>query len=152
MTKVIVNKPNGKRHHRRPVMHNLLNDFFNSSLSDLIGSDFTTSTPSINVIETKDAHRMEVAAPGLSKEAFDLNIDKDLFTISATVEATENEETDEKIIRREFNYGTFKRSFTLPDTVNKTEISAKYENGILVIHLPKKEEAKEVPPRKVEIS
>lgn len=152
MTKVIVNKPNGKRHHRRPVIHNLLNDFFNSSINDLIGSDITTNTPAINVTETKDAHVMEVAAPGLTKEAFDIHIDKDLFTISAKVETTEEAKTENKVIRREFNYGNFKRSFTLPETVKTEGITAKYENGILVITLPKKEEAKEVPPRKVEIS
>lgn len=162
MTTFAFNHPKRRRHYnRKPVINNLLNEFFNSSLNDLIGSDVENTTPAVNVFETKDSHRLEVAAPGFIKSDFNINIDKDTLTIStaakeekAEEETVVNKETEneEKILRREFHYGSFKRSFTLPETINTEGITAKYENGILVVELPKKEEAKEVPPRNVAIN
>ena len=82
--------------------------------------------------------RLEVAAPGLAKEDFKINVEDVTLTISADKKAAEAKE-GEKYIRREFGYSTFKRTFTLPETVDVTSIKAVYENGILVLTLPKVE-------------
>lgn len=129
---------------------NLFDTFFNNNLTDVIGSDNNTSQASVNVIETDDDYRIEIAAPGLGKDDFDVTIEDNSLTISAEVEKEEGESTD-KYTRREFNYSSFKRSFNLPDTVNAENISAGYESGILTLTLPKREEAKPQPARKIDI-
>jgi HSP20 family protein len=146
MSLVKYNSNNGLR-----SFDNFFDSFFNNNLTDIIGSDNNVSQPSVNVIETDDEYRIEVAAPGLGKEDFDVNIDDNSLTISAEVKNEETETTD-KYTRREFNYSAFKRSFNLPDTVNAEQITAGYENGVLTLNLPKREEAKPQPARKIEIS
>jgi HSP20 family protein len=111
----------------------------------------TSSTPAVNIIEGKDDFKIEVAAPGLSKEDFRINLDNDLLTISANKEV-KNEEQNETYTRREFSYSSFCRSFTLPETVDGEKISASQKEGILTIHVPKKEEAKVKPAREIAIS
>ncbi len=145
MSLVKYNSNNGLR-----SFDNFFDSFFNNNLTDIIGSDNNVSQPSVNVIETDDEYRIEVAAPGLGKEDFDVNIDDNSLTISAEVKNEETETTD-KYTRREFNYSAFKRSFNLPDTVNAEQIAASYENGVLTLNLPKREEAKPQPARKIEI-
>ncbi len=145
MSLVKYNSNNGLR-----GFDNFFDTFFNNNLTDVIGSDNNISQPSVNVIETEDDYRLEVAAPGLGKEDFDVNIEDSSLTISAEVKK-EEEETTEKYTRREFNYSAFKRSFNLPDTVNAENIAAAYENGVLTLTLPKREEAKPQPPRKIDI-
>ena len=111
---------------------NFANDIFNSSLSNFFGSDFTINSPSVNVIEDDHVYRIEVAAPGLEKEGFEVSVDNGFLNISA--EHKKDEEVKEgKYMRREFNFTSFKRKFELPETVNADQIEAKYENGILVI-------------------
>lgn len=115
-----------------------VNDFFNDDLN----VRFNHATPSVNVVETSDSFKIEVAAPGLAKEDFKVNIEKDTLTVSAEkkVEKTvENEVKTEKYLRKEFGYSTFKRSFTLPENVQTDAVKANYENGILFITLPKVE-------------
>lgn len=129
---------------------NFFDTFFNNNLTDVIGSDNNVTQPSVNVIETEDDFRIEVAAPGLTKEDFDVNIDKKVLTVSAETKQTETEGT-EKYTRREFSYSSFKRSFNLPDAVNEENIAAEYENGVLILSLPKREEAKPQPARQIEI-
>jgi HSP20 family protein len=146
MSLVKYNSNNGLR-----SFDNFFDSFFNNNLTDIIGSDNNVSQPSVNVIETDDEYRIEVAAPGLGKEDFDVNIDDNSLTISAEVKNEETETTD-KYTRREFNYSAFKRSFNLPDTVNAEQITAGYENGVLTLNLPKREEAKPQPARKIKIS
>ena len=107
--------------------------------------------PSVNVIESKEHFKIELAAPGLKKEDFKVNFNENVLTISAEKEIS-NEETDEKYTRQEFSYSTFKRSFTLPKTVDADQISATYNDGILTLALPKKEEAKPKEPRAIEIA
>lgn len=108
------------------------------------------STPDVNVVETTDNFRIEVAAPGLEKSDFTVNVDKDLLTISASKEHTRADQ--EQVRKLEFNYGTFQRSFRLPETVETGAIEASYTNGILCVTLPKKEEAKPRPARTIEIA
>lgn len=131
-------------------LENFIDNFFNRNIGDFLGSDFAISHPSVNVVETEDNFRLELAAPGLEKEDFRVNIEKDYLKVSVE-KKQESEVKEDKYTRREFNYTTFKRSFQLPDTVDTSEIGANYENGVLKITLPKKEEAKAPAARVIEI-
>ncbi|MEP7321132.1 MAG: Hsp20/alpha crystallin family protein [Saprospiraceae bacterium] len=99
------------------------------------------TVPAVNVTETKDDYQVKVAAPGLKKEDFKVDVEGNILTISSEKEETKNEK-DEKYSRKEYTYSSFSRSFTLPDVVHRDKIDAKYENGILSLSLPKREEAK----------
>lgn len=112
-----------------------------------------TSIPAVNIQENEDMFIVEVAAPGKTREDFNIELDNDVLTISAE-EKKENETSEKngRFTRKEFSYSNFKRAFSLPETVNSEEISASYENGVLMINLPKKEEAKVQPKRMIEIS
>jgi HSP20 family protein len=117
-----------------------IDTLFNTTLADAMGSDFTISSPSVNIVEHDASYIMQLAAPGLQKSDFNIRIENDYLVIS-TEKKTEKEETgnDGKFTRREFNYTSFKRSFQLDDNINREGISASYENGVLHITLPKKE-------------
>jgi HSP20 family protein len=131
------------RRHHVPGFKSL-DELFNQGINQLLGSDFVSSgLPATNVIETENNFRIDIVAVGFTKEDFKVNTEKGLLTIEAKVEEVKADET-EKIIRREFKKQSFKRSFQLSDAVNIEEIVATYENGILSLMLPKKEEAKAV--------
>lgn len=118
-----------------------IDTLFNTTLADAMGTDFTISSPSVNIVEQDANYTMQLAAPGLEKTDFTIRIENDYLVIS-TEKKTEKEETGDKgrFTRREFNYNSFKRSFLLDDNINREGISASYENGVLNITLPKKEE------------
>jgi len=98
----------------------------------------------VNIHEAADGYHLEVSAPGLNKEDFKVNVDKGLLTIS--FEKKEEKQTEEyKTVRREFTQRSFKRSFTVDELVDVDNIQAKYENGILKLYLPKKEQEKNSP-------
>lgn len=130
-----------------------LEDIFNRDLPSVFTSNFNTgmSVPKVNIKETADAFMVEVAVPGLKKSDFKLDLDNRVLTIS-TETKEENEHKEENYTRREFGYASFKRTFTLPDSVNDEKINANYTDGILSVHLPKKEEAKQKPARNIKIS
>ncbi|WP_339699010.1 Hsp20/alpha crystallin family protein [uncultured Marixanthomonas sp.] len=112
------------------------------------------SIPAVNIQEKNTNFVVQLAVPGLSKENFSIEVEEDILKISAEVssENEENKTEDEiKYTRKEFNYNSFKRSFTLPENVNVESVNASYENGVLEITLPKKEEEKAL-KRMVEIS
>jgi len=109
------------------------------------------TVPAVNIKETADDFALEVAAPGKTKEDFQLSLDHDVLTIS-TEEKKEETQKEDNYTRREFSFSAFKRSFKLPQTVNKQEINATYTNGILHVTLPKREEDKVKPKRMIEIS
>jgi len=114
-----------------------------------------TNIPATNIKETADNFTLEVAAPGKAKEDFILSLDHDVLTISTEDKKTDAETSSalaEKYTRKEFSFEGFKRSFKLPQTVNKKEINATYTNGILHVALPKREEDKVKPKRTIEIS
>jgi HSP20 family protein len=115
----------------------VFNDFFHGVAGGL--GDALQTVP-VNVHETKDAYHLELSAPGLNKEDFAINVEKDLLTISYE-KKEESKSDDFKTLRREFSYRSFKRSFTLQDDVNVENIQAKYENGVLKLYLPKTEPA-----------
>jgi HSP20 family protein len=132
----------------------VFNDFFGENF--LNDSDWNTS-PAVNIAENKDGFRIEVAAPGLKKEDFKINIDKRMLEISSEKETTvesgnkEVKEGEDRYYRKEFSYSSFKRTFTLPSYADTDAIKANYNDGILYVTVPKKEEAKEKPSRMISI-
>ncbi len=113
------------------------NDVFNKSLGSVIGNDFVNHLPSVNVIETENDFNLELAAPGLEKSDFNIQVDKGIISIEAKKETKEETTKEGKFTRREFNFASFKRSFHLPETVDSEKILATYEQGILKVTLPK---------------
>ena len=97
--------------------------------------------PAVNIAENKDDYRVSLAAPGMKKDDFNIDVEGNMLTISSQREE-DKEEKGKKFTRREYSYSSFSRSFTLPEEVNKEKIEAKYEDGVLHLVLPKKEEAK----------
>lgn len=112
-----------------------------------------TSIPAVNIQESEDNFTVAVAVPGKTKEDFNIELDNDVLTISSE-EKKENEvkENNGRFTRKEFSYSSFKRAFSLPESVDGEKISASYNNGVLEIKLPKKEEAKVQPKRMIDIS
>jgi HSP20 family protein len=137
-----------------PTLSNWLDDIFNR---DLIPSVFTSNfntgitLPKVNIKETANDFAVEMAVPGLKKSDFQIDIDNQVLSIS-TETKEDNEHKEENYTRREFGYSSFKRTFTLPESVNADKINASYNEGILRILLPKKEEAKQKPARSIKIS
>jgi HSP20 family protein len=105
--------------------------------------------PAVNIIETEDDFRIELAAPGFGKDDFHLNVENQVLTIAGKKEIAQKE--GEKYTRREFNFNEFERRFTLSETIDLERINAAFNQGILVVTLAKKEESKPQPPRKIEI-
>ncbi|MFD0964695.1 Hsp20/alpha crystallin family protein [Pseudofulvibacter geojedonensis] len=136
-----------------PNWSNWLDDIFNRDLPSVFTSNFNTgiTLPKVNIKETADAFMVEMAVPGLKKSDFHLDLDNQVLSIS-TQTKQENEHQKDNYTRREFGYSSFKRTFTLPESVNEEKINANYKDGILSILLPKKEEAKQKPPRTIKIS
>jgi len=115
-------------------------------------SNTSTTLPSVNIKETAENYEVEVAAPGMAKNDFQITLDGNLLTISSSKEHNETSR-EEFFTRREFSYQSFQRSFELPkNVVDEEHITARYENGLLHLSIPKKEEAKQKPPRMIEIS
>ncbi|WP_142785305.1 Hsp20/alpha crystallin family protein [Changchengzhania lutea] len=136
-----------------PHLSTWLDDIFNRDLPSIFTSNFNTgiTLPKVNIEETADDFKVYVAVPGLKKSDFQIDLDNQLLSVS-TQNQEENEHNERNYTRREFGYSSFKRTFNLPEIVNSDEIDAKYEDGILSIHLPKKEEAKQKPARSIKIS
>lgn len=134
----------------------LLDRFFNDDLMDWNFSNFAGSNsnmPAVNVKENDNEFVIEVAAPGMNKEDFRVNIDNDRLTISSEKKEENKDEENENFTRQEFSYQSFQRSFQLPDNVvDSDKIKANYKEGILNVVLPKKEEAKPKPAKEIKIS
>ena len=128
---------------------------FNNDLMDWNTTNFSSpnsSMPAVNVKETDDEYTIEVAAPGMNKKDFKINFQNNVLTISSEMK-DEKEEKEDNYTRREFCYQSFQRSFTVPATdVESDKISASYNEGILNVKLPKKEEVKPKPAREIKIS
>lgn len=132
----------------RTFADSIINDLFNRGVNEFLGSDFTHNYPAVNIHENNDSFTIALAAPGLSKEDFQIHLDKKELIVSAKKEAAATTEESTKYTRREFNYANFKRSFTLPETVDSESINASYDNGVLNVVLPKKAEVVIAPDRK----
>jgi HSP20 family protein len=130
-----------------------IDEFFGKDWMDSVFSDRPgISTPAVNVKETNDDFMIEVAAPGLDKKDFKVDIDNNMLTISSEKEFKNEEKDEGRYMRREFSYTSFSRSFSLPDAVDAEKINAKHKDGILMITIPKKDEAKRKPPKQIQIS
>ena len=125
---------------------NLLEGFLNNEFAHPDAKN--ANTASVNIRENADQYEMQVIAPGLQKEDFAINIEKNTLTVSFD-QKVETKEPADKWIRQEFKMKSFKRSFTLSDKVDTNDIKAVYENGILRVSLPKKEKEE---PKTVSIS
>jgi HSP20 family protein len=136
-----------------PTWSNWIDELFNRDLPSVFTSNFNTgiTLPKVNIKETPDAFMVEMAIPGLKKSDFQIDLDNQVLSISTEMKE-EHESKDETYTRREFGYAAFKRSFTLPESVDDTKIDAKYKDGILSIYLPKKEEAKQKPAKTIKVS
>ena len=123
------------------VVNPYVNSIFDNLFNDSFVSDrLVTRVPAVNIAETDKAFRIELAAPGLQKSDFAINVDKDLITISVE-QKEENHDESKLYSKKEFNYSSFTRSFSLPDSVNYNDITAEYTDGILQVTVGKKEEA-----------
>ncbi len=131
-----------------PQISNWLEDIFSKDF-DMVNK-IKGTIPLVNIKEAKDSFVIEMAAPGMKKEDFELDLDNNILVISAKNEQNEVSK-QENYTRREFNYCNFKRAFTLPETADVEKISAKYDAGILVISIAKKDEGKVQQKRKIDI-
>jgi HSP20 family protein len=137
---------------RGTSMPSLVDFFFGDDfLPSLHDKTNTGTVPAVNIVESKDDYLIELAAPGFEKKDFKVDIDNNMLTISSEKEL-KNEVEGEKLMRREFCYTSFKRSFSLPEGTDGDKIKATYKEGILKITVPKREEAKEKPARQISIS
>ena len=121
------------------MMKDLFNEF-PSAVSKTVREDVLYFPPA-NIIDKEASYSIELAAPGFEKADFNVKLDNNILTIS-TEKKEENQSSTDKLVRREFSYKSFKRSFTLDEKIDTENISAKYENGILKLELPKKENVK----------
>lgn len=143
-----------RRNESLPAFTRLFGDLFDREMFDWNNfnySDTNTTLPAVNIKDTPEHFVVEVAVPGMDKKDFKINLKDNVLTISS--ERKEEEEKKEgNYTRREYSYQSFCRSFTLPDNiVDSDKISAKYENGELLITIPKREEAKPKGPRMIDI-
>ncbi|MEO6132041.1 MAG: Hsp20/alpha crystallin family protein [Saprospiraceae bacterium] len=122
-----------------------IDTLFNTTLSDAMGMDNSASNPSVNITEDESKYNLHLAAPGLTKQDFNIRVENDHLIISVEKKNEKEENVTGKFTRREFNYSAFKKSFRLDDKINREGITAAYENGILNITLPKKEVSMEKP-------
>ena len=126
-------------------------DFFNWGLTNY--SDTNTTIPAVNIKETTDNYEVEVAAPGMTKKDFKVQLDGNMLTISSEKTTEKEEKDDVKYTSREFSYQSFSRTFNLQkDVVDTDKIKAKYEDGVLHLVIPKMEHAKQKRPKLIEIS
>jgi len=142
---------------------NLLNSFsgffddiFTRDLMDWNSSHFSntgTTLPAVNIKETSDAFEVQMAAPGMNKDDFKVELDNNLLTISSEKKQENEVNEGETFNRREFSYQSFQRSFRLAkEAVDAEKIQAKYENGVLHLLIPKREEIRQKPARLINIS
>lgn len=122
------------------------NPFFSDVFDSLINDSFLSDkliarVPAVNIAETENEFHVELAVPGLKKEDFKINLDKNVLSVAAEKKA-ENIEEGKKFSKREYSYNSFVRSFTLPESADQSKIDADYTDGILKLTIAKKEEAK----------
>ena len=127
----------------RPL-HRTFNSVFDELFNDFPAKmESKLNVPPVNIHESENGYEVELSVPGRNKEDFKINLEQGLLTISFE-KKEENKAEGAKTLRREFSYQSFKRSFNLDETIDAENIQAKYENGILTLSLPKKEQAKPV--------
>jgi HSP20 family protein len=136
-----------------PNWSSWIDDIFNDDMGSVLNSNFNQgiTLPKVNIKETENDYFLNMAVPGMKKSDFHIDIENELLSISTEIK-DEEEIEGETYTRREYGYASFKRTFSLPESVNETKIKASYVDGILSIQLPKREEAKPKPARSIKIS
>lgn len=130
----------------------LFDEFFNSNLlPNFVEEGAWKSTPAVNIFENNEKFEIEVAAPGLEKDDFKIDLKNDHLVVYSEKKDKKEEKGKGKVVRSEFKYSSFQRSFALPKEVDVTNIKASHKNGVLTIELPKKTEYKENWSRQIEI-
>jgi HSP20 family protein len=137
------------RWHRPTGLADMFQNFFDSDFNEFFGRRF--SDPAANIIENPESFQLDLAAPGMKKDDFKIHLENNILTVSSEVE-DEKKEEGKNYSRKEFYYGSFSRSFTLPKIVDLEKIQADYADGILKVVLPKKEEAKLEIRKEIKIS
>ncbi len=139
-----------------PTVPSFLDRFFDGDVMDWNTRNFAgnnSTLPAVNVKENDNEFIIEVAAPGLKKNDFQVNYENGMLTISSERKDEKQEKEGERTTRCEFSYQSFQRSFSVPENiVNAEKIAAKYEDGILHVALPKREEVKPKPAKEIKIS
>ena len=134
----------------------IFDDFLTKDLFDWSNSNYSmsgTTLPAVNVKETADSLVVEMAAPGMKKEDFKVELNNNMLTISSEVQQENENKEEDRYTRKEFSYQSFQRSFQLSrEAVDADNIQAKYENGVLHLTIPKREEVKQKPSRLINIS
>ena len=126
-------------------------DFFNDRFFKQINTSGSQShSPAVNVIEDEKSYRIEIAVPGVKREDFNIELEKDVLTISTEMKEGKEDQMP-NYLRREFNFQSFKRSFQLPETIDQENIQASHEAGILKVNLPKQEELVEKALKQIEV-
>ena len=138
------------------LVHRNTDQLFTSIFDDFFGSNIFDSRtlkrnhlPSVNILDNEKFFELNLAAPGKNRKDFIIELEDQILTISS--ESFTNNDDSDNFTRQEYRYGNFKRSFSLPDSINTSLIKAKYENGILSISLPKHKEAIPEPKKQIEI-
>lgn len=128
------------------AMPSVFNDFFKPWNNWFDNDNFfgrTVNMPAVNITEGKNEYQLSLAVPGMKKDDFKIDINGNMLTISSEKE-DEKEEKDANYTRREYNYSSFSRTFTLPEEIVKEKIEAKYQDGVLKVSLPVNEKAKQL--------
>jgi len=132
-----------------PFFPSLIDDFINTDWNLKVPS-FSSTVPAVNIKELDSQFEFELAVPGMKKDEFEIEVEDGVLSISSTQEEEQVNEKG-KFTRREFSYSSFRRSFTLPDSVNPTKIDATYKEGVLLVLLPKHKEAQPQPKKLIKI-
>jgi HSP20 family protein len=158
-TKIFIIKKQGGRMGTQALakaterMPSVFDDFFKPWNEWFDNGGFTGRTmnvPAVNITEHKDEYMVSLAVPGMKKDDFKIDVDGNMLTISSE-KVESKEEKDKKFTRKEYNYASFSRTFTLPEEINKEKIEAMYEDGVLKISLPRKEEAKKLSAKHIAV-
>lgn len=136
-------KPHEKNRHRNALISSYwrspVDRFFRNDFMNLWGSTEQETIPSVNVREEKDNYKVDLAAPGLKKEDFNIDVEGNVLTIQCEKESESKDGGEnESYSRREYNYSSFSRSLSLPDNADSSKIEAKYTDGVLCLKIPKK--------------
>ncbi len=135
-----------------PAIDQVFDNLFTGNLPDHSAANFRGPVPAVNIRETNVAYEIELAAPGLNKEDFHLEVENDFLKISAQKETkTDEKEAEGKYHRKEFGYHSFQRSFALPKNVEVDKVGAAYTDGILKVNLPKPVAAQAKATKRIEI-
>jgi len=125
-------------------------NFFNDVFDNLLKEEKVSWMPAVNIMERENDFKIDLAVPGLDKKDFNIEVENDMLVVSGERKEEKVEEKD-RVTKREFHYGSFKRSFTLPEIADVEKINASYNNGVLSVSIAKKEEAKQNAKRQISV-